>query len=163
MAFITAATSVTARSKSHTASENQKSIADLVLTVAELSGPRVRLVRCSRSGLRRHRRPAAHLLLKTRTAENWSALCWFEGNSRLSPALRAGCTGLRPHAPTARALRLALLAVFRVVLELLIVEEKLLARGEYKFRATVAAFQNPVDEFHGRFPKEGQNEARPST
>lgn len=163
MEFTTAGTLVTARSKSHTTSDCQKSIADLVLALAYLSGPRVRLVRRSRSGLRRHRLPAAHLLLKTRAAENWSALCRFEGNSRLSPALGAGCTGLRPHSPTARTLRLALLAVFRVVLELLVVEEKLLARGEYKLRATVAALQNPVDEFHGRFPKEGKNEARPST
>jgi hypothetical protein len=53
--------------------------------------------------------------------------------------------------------------VLGIVLELFIVEKELLARGEHKFGTAVRTLQNPIDEFHGRFPNEGQNEARPST
>jgi hypothetical protein len=53
--------------------------------------------------------------------------------------------------------------VLGIVLELFIVKEKLLARRKHKLGAAVTALQNPVDEFHGRFPKQGNNAARPST
>jgi hypothetical protein len=110
-------------------------------------------VGCYRGRFGRHRRPGLQFLLKTRTAENRSALCWFEWNRGFGAACRAGCTGFSPHAPAARTFRLALLTVFGIVLELLIVEEELLARGEHKFGAAVSTLQNPVDEFHGRLPQ----------
>jgi hypothetical protein len=47
----------------------------------------------------------------------------------------------------------ALLAVFRVVLELLVVKEQLFAGGEYELGATVIALQNSVDILHGRLPR----------
>jgi hypothetical protein len=40
-----------------------------------------------------------------------------------------------------------------VVLELLVVEEKLLSCGEYKLSTAVIAFQDSVDKFHGRLPR----------
>jgi hypothetical protein len=40
--------------------------------------------------------------------------------------------------------------VFGVVLELLVVEEKLLAGGEYEFSAAVNALEDSILEFHGR-------------
>jgi len=43
--------------------------------------------------------------------------------------------------------------VLGIVLELLIVKEKLLARGEHKFSTTVTTFQNSVDKVHGRLPQ----------
>ena len=43
--------------------------------------------------------------------------------------------------------------MLRIVLELFIVKEKLLARGEHEFRSAVTALQNPVDKFHGRLPQ----------
>jgi hypothetical protein len=38
--------------------------------------------------------------------------------------------------------------VLGIVLELFVVEEELLARGEHKLGAAVTTLQNPVDEFH---------------
>jgi hypothetical protein len=46
-----------------------------------------------------------------------------------------------------------LLAVLGVVLELFVVEKKLLTRGEHELCAAIGAFQHSVDEFHGRLPK----------
>jgi hypothetical protein len=43
--------------------------------------------------------------------------------------------------------------VLGLVFELLVVEKELLAGGEYKLCAAVAALQNSVDEFHGRLPQ----------
>jgi hypothetical protein len=43
--------------------------------------------------------------------------------------------------------------MLRVVFELLIVEEKLLAGGKYELGAAIAALQNSVDILHGRLPK----------
>jgi hypothetical protein len=40
--------------------------------------------------------------------------------------------------------------VFGVVLELLVVEEKLLAGGEYEFSAAVKTLEHSIFEFHGR-------------
>ena len=47
--------------------------------------------------------------------------------------------------------------MFRVVLELLIVKEDLLARRKDKFGATIAALQYSIGEFHDRFPQTGTN------
>ncbi len=46
--------------------------------------------------------------------------------------------------------------MLRVVLELLIVEEELLARGEHKLGAAVNALQDSIGEFHGRLPSQGR-------
>jgi hypothetical protein len=51
-----------------------------------------------------------------------------------------------------RTLRLALLAVFGIVLELFIVKKQLLASREHKFGPAVIALQYFVSEFHGRLP-----------
>ena len=42
-----------------------------------------------------------------------------------------------------------------VVLELLIVEEELLACGKNKLGAAVNAFKHSIGEFHGRLPSQG--------
>jgi hypothetical protein len=43
--------------------------------------------------------------------------------------------------------------VFGIVLELLVVKEKLLAGGEDKFSAAVVALEDSILEFHGRLPR----------
>jgi hypothetical protein len=43
--------------------------------------------------------------------------------------------------------------VLRLVLELLVVEKKLLAGGKDKLSSAVAARQNSVVKFHGLFPQ----------
>jgi hypothetical protein len=43
--------------------------------------------------------------------------------------------------------------VLRVVFELFIVEEQLLASGKHEFRTAVTALQDSVDKFHGRLPQ----------
>jgi hypothetical protein len=45
--------------------------------------------------------------------------------------------------------------MFGVILELFVVEEKLLAGRENKLGTAIAAFQNSVRKLHGRLPKEG--------
>jgi hypothetical protein len=40
-----------------------------------------------------------------------------------------------------------------VVLELLVVEKQLLARGEYKLGSAVTTLQDSINEFHGRLPQ----------
>jgi hypothetical protein len=56
---------------------------------------------------------------------------------------------------TARTLRLALLAVFGVVLELFIVEKGLLAGRENELGAAVDTLQNSIGEFHGQLASQG--------
>jgi len=51
------------------------------------------------------------------------------------------------------ALGLALFAALGIVLEIFIVEEELLTRGEDEFRAAIDAFQYLIREFHGRLPR----------
>ena len=94
-----------------------------------------------------------HLLLKADAAENRPALSGLEGHRCFSAALRTVDPGFRAHpGAAADALRLALLAVLGVVLELFLVEEKLLAGGEYKLSAAIAALQDSVLKFHGQLP-----------
>ena len=96
------------------------------------------------------------LFLEARPAQHRPALRRLERNGGLRAALRTRGTRLRPHALAApRTLRLALLAVLGVVLELLVVEELLLACGENKLGAAVDAFQHSIGEFHGRLPSQG--------
>jgi hypothetical protein len=45
-----------------------------------------------------------------------------------------------------------------VILELLIVEEQLLASRKNKLGVTIVALQNSVDKFHGRLPWDRENE-----
>jgi hypothetical protein len=45
-----------------------------------------------------------------------------------------------------------------VILELLIVEEQLLASRKNKLGATIVALQNSVDKFHGRLPWGRENQ-----
>jgi hypothetical protein len=52
----------------------------------------------------------------------------------------------------AHALCLALFAALRVVLELFVVEEDLLAGRKNELGAAVDALQNSIGEFHGRLP-----------
>jgi hypothetical protein len=55
-----------------------------------------------------------------------------------------------------------LLASLGVVLELLVVEKQLLARGEYKFFAAINALQDSIRKFHGRLPRtQGNDMNRP--
>jgi hypothetical protein len=51
--------------------------------------------------------------------------------------------------------------MLRVILELFIVEEELLACSENKLGAAVNAFQHPIGEFHGRLPSQGLTPNRP--
>ncbi len=94
------------------------------------------------------------LLLKAGAAQYRSTLGGLERNRGFRTALGARGARFGSNPSTFGALPLALLAMLRVILELFIVKEELLARGEHKFRAAVTAFQNSVDEFHGRFPKD---------
>jgi hypothetical protein len=55
----------------------------------------------------------------------------------------------------ARALRLALLAVFGVVFELFIVKKKLLAGRKNELGAAIDARQDSIGEFHGRLASQG--------
>jgi hypothetical protein len=53
----------------------------------------------------------------------------------------------------ANALRFALLAAFGVVLEILVVEEDLLAGRKNEVGAAVDALEYSVRKFHGRLPR----------
>src|SRR5271166_2345836 len=89
--------------------------------------------------------------LKAGAAKHRPALSRLEGNRRLGTALRAVGTGLGTHPRASTdALRLALFAMLRLVLELFVVEKQLLARSKHKICAAVAALQYPIAEFHGR-------------
>jgi hypothetical protein len=62
--------------------------------------------------------------------------------------------GFRPYPRTPiGALGLALLAALGIVLEIFVVEKKLLARGEDEFRAAINALQYFIREIHGRLPR----------
>lgn len=73
-------------------------------------------------------------------AENGLAQSWLEWNRGLNPALTTSrprfLTGLIAFAPL---MRLALLAVFRIVLEFLVRKELLFSRREDKFYAATNA------------------------
>ena len=114
--------------------------------------------RCASRPLRwlRRRRAASPVLLKARAAQHRPALRRLEGNGGLRAALRARRARLGPHPlRSARALRLALLAVFGVVLELFIVEKELLAGRKNKLGAAVDTLQDSIGEFHGRLASQG--------
>jgi len=80
-------------------------------------------------------------------------LSGLERNGGLRAALRAGGARLRANPlRSPRALRLALFAVLRIVLELLVVEKDLLACCKYELCAAVYTLQCSIGEFHGRLP-----------
>ena len=96
--------------------------------------------------------------LEAGAAQHRPALGGPEGHRRLIPAAGTLDPGLRAHSPAATSsLRLARLTVFRVVLELLVEEEKLFACGEYEILTAIHALQNSIGEFHGRLPKDLEN------
>jgi hypothetical protein len=110
----------------------------------------------SHSLWRRHQLP--WLLLEAGPAQHGPTLGWLEGNRGGGATLRTGGPGLRAHTRAAAgALRLALLAVLGVVLELFVVEEKLLAGGENELSAAIDALQNSIGKFHGRIPQDGKH------
>src|SRR6266704_2177520 len=79
-------------------------------------------------------------LLEALPAKHRAALCWFKWNCCFLLASGADCLGFHSLvvAPALRqtkrlvALAFAILAAFGFVLELLVVEEELFARGKYK-------------------------------
>ena len=80
------------------------------------------------------------VFLEARAAKHRPALCGPEWDRGLRAALRTGEAGFRANpGAAAGALRLALFAVPGVVLELLVVEEKLLACRENKLGAAIDA------------------------
>ena len=95
-------------------------------------------------------------LLKTGSTQNRPTLCWPEWNCCLHPTGRTfgSCFGSHPGA-TIGTFGLALFAALRVVLEILVVEEELLARGEDKIGAAINALKYLIREFHGRLPQTG--------
>ena len=82
----------------------------------------------------------------------------FEGNRCLQATLSARYLGLRTNglSQTSVAPRLALLAVFGGVLELLSVKEKLLTCRKRKFSPAVDAHQLFVDKIHTTFRLSGR-------
>jgi hypothetical protein len=96
----------------------------------------------------------APALLETRPAQNRPSLGRPERNRCLHPARRAVRSCFRPYPWTAiGALGLALLAVLGIVLEILVMEEELLACSKDEFGAAINTFQDLIREFHGRLPR----------
>src|SRR5258708_1983069 len=105
------------------------------------------------------RRAHGSPLLKTFPAEHRTSLRPPKRNGGFLPALRTTGLGLRTHraavgaaARRLRALGLAGLAAFGLVLKALIGEKHLFAGRKYKLGATLRAFQNLVMVFHGSVP-----------
>jgi len=88
-------------------------------------------------------------VLEALAAKHRASLRRLEWNSGFCAALRAGGPGFRPGAAAAGgALGLAVLTSLGIVLELLVVKEKLLTGGENKVAAAIRALQNLIDEVH---------------
>jgi len=89
------------------------------------------------------------LLLEATAAENRAPLGGLEGNGGLRSAFRADGARFRAHGTGAGSpFGLALLAAFRIVLELLVEKEQLLASRENEVASAVGALENLVDEIH---------------
>ena len=96
-------------------------------------------------------------LLEALPAEDRPALGWLKGNSgflaatrTIRPGLYFGvitCGGCRTHGR--RPLRLTRFATFGLVLELLVVEEKLFTGCKNEIAATVDALEDLILKFHG--------------
>jgi hypothetical protein len=79
----------------------------------------------------------------------------LKGNGGFRGALRTNRPGFCSHAVagSSHALDLALFAPLWIVLELLVVKEKLLSRGKDKIITAVQTFQYLVDEIHYASPQ----------
>jgi hypothetical protein len=81
-------------------------------------------------------------------------LCGLEGNGGFGGALGTNCPGFCADATagSGHTLDFALFATLWIVLELLIVKEKLLTGGKDKVITAIRTFQYLVDEVHLRVP-----------
>jgi hypothetical protein len=107
----------------------------------------------SRSSLGRNRNRRDASLLETLPAQNRAPLRRLEGYGCFRAA--GGTIGSRlcPNSGASRSpLGLAQFAPLGVILELLVVEEKLFTGSKYKIAAAIAAFQGLIAEFHGLPP-----------
>lgn len=110
------------------------------------------ILRCTRF----RRRLGLSLLLKAGPAQHRASLRRLEGDGCLCTAHRAGGARLRAHSlRSPHALRLALLAMLRVVFKLFVVEKDLLACRKNKLGAAVNACEDSIGEFHCRLPAQG--------
>jgi hypothetical protein len=82
-------------------------------------------------------------------------LCGLEGNGGFGGALGTNCPGFCADATagSGHTLDFALFATLWIVLELLIVKEKLLTGGKDKVITAIRTFQYLVDEVHTRPPE----------
>src|SRR6476646_585173 len=97
--------------------------------------------------------------LETFPAEHRASLCGTEGHGRFFSARRAVGGGFNPFAAdrgarrrAGRTLSLARLASFRLVLEILVGEEQLLAGSPDELGAAVYADERLILELHRSFP-----------
>ena len=93
-------------------------------------------------------------------AEYRTSLGRFEGNRGLPAALRAGGHGFALLETAARtlALRLARLAAFGFVLEILIVKKVLLPRGKNEVRSAIYTFEDAILKLrHGLYPRQPEH------
>jgi hypothetical protein len=104
-------------------------------------------------------------LLEAGSAQNRPALRRLERNCRLHLALRANRPRLSPHARTGACspLRLALFTALGIVLELLIVKEKLFSGCENEITSAIYAIQHLVDELHPRVPRAAPRNTKEAT
>jgi len=94
--------------------------------------------------------------LEAGTTQNWSALRRLEGDSGFCAAFRTMGSGLGANAlatSAARAFCFAGFASLRIVFELLVVKEKLLASSKNEFLAAIDTLQYTICELHGRHPQ----------
>ena len=82
-------------------------------------------------------------------------MCGLEGNGGFGGALGTNCPGFCADATagSGHTLDFALFATLWIVLELLIVKEKLLTGGKDKVITTVRTFEYLIDEIHTRPPE----------
>ena len=82
-------------------------------------------------------------------------MCGLEGNGGFGGALRTNRPGFCAHATagSSHTLDFALFATLWIVLELLIVKEKLLTGGKDKVITAIRTFQYFIDEVHTRPPE----------
>jgi hypothetical protein len=94
-------------------------------------------------------------LLEARPAEHGTTLSGLEGNGGFGGALRTNCPGFCADATacSGHTLDFALFATLWIVLELLIVKEKLLTGGKDKVITAIRTFQYLVDEVHYASPR----------
>jgi hypothetical protein len=99
-------------------------------------------------------------LLETLPAVHWTALCGFERNGRFPLAPGTDCLGFYPLSAAATlreakrlgALALAVLAAFRLIFELFVVEEKLFPCGKDEIASAVYTLENLILELHSNCP-----------